>query len=64
NVGCNIYYPKPLHIQECFNELGYKTGDLPISEELAEKVISIPIYSELSEEQQDYVINSIRSFYQ
>ena len=63
-IGCAIYYPKPLHIQECFEELGYKEGDLPISEELAKKAISIPIYTELPEEHQLFVIQKIKEFYQ
>ncbi len=62
-IGCAIYYPKPLHIQECFEELGYKEGDLPVSEEVAKKVLSIPIYSELPQEQQLFVIEKIKEFY-
>jgi len=63
NIGCAVYYPKPLHIQECFSNLGYKKGDLPIAEEVSQNVISIPIYSEITEEQQDYVIKNIKEFY-
>jgi dTDP-4-amino-4,6-dideoxygalactose transaminase len=63
-IGCNIYYPKALHLQECFSYLNYKKGDFPISEEATERVLSIPIYSEISREQQDYVISTIRKFYQ
>jgi dTDP-4-amino-4,6-dideoxygalactose transaminase len=63
DIGCAIYYPKPLHLQECFSYLNYKKGDFPISEELSKKVLSIPVYSELSDQQQNYVINSIRNFY-
>ena len=62
NVGCAVYYPKPLHVQECFANLGYKSGDLPIAEEIAQKVISIPIYSELTENMQDFVIKKIQEF--
>ena len=64
NVGCAVYYPKPLHVQECFANLGYKSGDLPIAEEIAQKVISIPIYSELTENMQDFVIKKIQEFYE
>jgi dTDP-4-amino-4,6-dideoxygalactose transaminase len=63
NVGCAVYYPKPLHLQDCFSYLNYKKGDFPIAEEMAKKVISIPIYSEISKEQQDYVIEKIKEFY-
>ncbi len=63
NIGCAVYYPKPLHVQECFANLGYKIGDLPIAEKIAQKVISIPIYSELTENMQDFVVEKIREFY-
>jgi dTDP-4-amino-4,6-dideoxygalactose transaminase len=63
NIGCAIYYPKPLHIQECFSYLGYKMGNMPIAEELADKVISIPVYPELTQIQQNYIIDTIRKFY-
>lgn len=63
NIGCAVYYPRPLHIQKCFSELEYKKGDLPNAENIAKKVISIPIYSEISNEQQNYVISKIKEFY-
>ncbi len=62
-IGCAIYYPLPLHLQECFSELGGKKGDCPVAEELSGKVISIPIYPELSTAQMDYVTEAIRNFY-
>ena len=62
-IGCAVYYPLPLHLQECFSSLGYKKGDLKVSEEIADKVLSIPIYSELSDEQKKYVCDSIIEFY-
>ncbi|MDD3049950.1 MAG: DegT/DnrJ/EryC1/StrS family aminotransferase [Candidatus Cloacimonetes bacterium] len=62
-IGCAIYYPKPLHLQECFSYLNYKEGDFPVSENTANKVISIPIFSELTKEQQDYIISTIKKFY-
>lgn len=62
-IGCAVYYPLPLHLQECFSELGYKEGDLPISEAMAQKVLSIPIYPELTQEMKDYVVESIKEFY-
>jgi dTDP-4-amino-4,6-dideoxygalactose transaminase len=63
NIGCAVYYPKPLHIQDCFSKLGYKKGDMPVAEQISQKVISIPIFSEITKEQQDYVIEKIREFY-
>jgi len=63
-IGCSVYYPLPLHLQECFAELGYKQGDMPVSEMLAQRVLSIPIYPELTDEQKLYVCDSIKEFYQ
>ncbi len=63
-IGCAVYYPRPLHLQECFAHLNYQKGDFPISEILSGKVLSIPIFSELKREQQDHVIKKIREFYQ
>lgn len=62
-VGCAVYYPLSLHEQECFESLGYHTGDLPISEAMAKRVLSIPIFPELSLEQKTYVVNKIKEFY-
>lgn len=62
-VGCAVYYPLPLHLQECFADLGYKAGDFPVAEELAKKVLSIPIYPELTQEMQQYVVDSIKEFF-
>lgn len=62
-IGNAVYYPLPLHLQECFADLGGKENDCPVAEEMAKKVISIPIFPELTTEQQDYVIGKIREFY-
>ena len=61
-IGNNIYYPIPLHLQECFEYLGYKKGDFPVAERIANEIISIPIYSELSQVQLDYVAQTLNSF--
>ena len=63
DIGCAIYYPKPLHLQECFAELGYNEGDLPVAERASRQVLSIPIYPELTEAQKLYVFDAIRDFY-
>lgn len=63
DIGCAVYYPLPLHLQECFKELEYKEGDMPNSELLAGKVLSIPIYPELTDAQKEYVCQTIKSYY-
>ncbi len=62
-VGTSIFYPLSLHEQECFSYLGHKRGDFPVSEKAAREVLALPMFPELTEEQQDYVIASIREFY-
>ena len=62
-IGSAIFYPKPLHLQECFKDLGYKQGDLPVTEKICEEVLSLPIYAELSKEQIEYVAQNIIKFY-
>ncbi len=61
-VGTGVYYPRPLHLQECFDYLGYKKGDLPESEKAAEKTLALPIYPGLSPEQQEYVVKQIKNW--
>lgn len=61
-IGSEVYYPVPLHLQQCFAGLGYQQGDFPVSEEAAASVISVPVYPELSAAQQRYIIESIADF--
>lgn len=62
HIGCEIYYPMALHQQECLSYLGYRTGDFPASENAAGQVLALPIYPELSADQQRRVIQSCASF--
>ena len=62
-IGTAIYYPIPLHLQQCFAYLGYKQGAFPESERASKEVLSLPVYPELSQSQQDEVIAAVRSFF-
>ncbi len=61
-IGSAIYYPVPLHLQECFAELGYQPGSLPATEQAAAEVLSVPIYAELTVSGQDRTIQAIAEF--
>ena len=59
HIGCAIYYPRPLHLQQCFQYLGYQAGDLPETELVTNECLALPIFSELHETQQETVIRGI-----
>jgi len=61
-VGAALHYPVPLHLQKCFASLGHEAGDFPVAERAARECLSLPIYPELTEAQQDYVAASVKSF--
>ncbi len=62
-IGYSIYYPMPLHMQKCFNYLGYKEGDFPIAEKVSKEVIALPIYPEIKKDEVEYVCETILQYY-
>jgi dTDP-4-amino-4,6-dideoxygalactose transaminase len=62
NIGTVIHYPIPPHLQKAYAELGYRAGDFPIAEKIANQTLSIPLYPGLEEQEQSYIIDKIKSF--
>ena len=62
-IGCGVYYPLPLHLQPCFSYLGYKQGDLPVAERASARVLALPVFPGLTEEQQGYVTKAVVGFF-
>lgn len=62
NIPCNIYYPIPVHLQKGYSNLGFKQGDLPLTESLCKSVISLPIHTEFEEDQLELITNTVKEF--
>ena len=62
-IGTSVYYPKPLHLQKCFEHLGYKEGDFPVSERISKQILALPMHPDFTDDEVDYVCSVIRDFY-
>ena len=62
-IGSEVYYPLPMHLQNCYQDLGHRKGSFPLSEQAAQEVLSLPVYAELTEAQQSYVVEMMAEYY-
>jgi dTDP-4-amino-4,6-dideoxygalactose transaminase len=62
-IGTEVYYPVPLHRQECLSTFGYREGDFPIAERACRELLALPVYPELNEDQQHYVVDTVKEWF-
>ncbi|HPK06421.1 MAG TPA: DegT/DnrJ/EryC1/StrS family aminotransferase, partial [Aminivibrio sp.] len=62
-IVSRVYYPVSLHLQKCFSFLGYSEGDFPVSEQLSRETLALPVFPELTMEEQERIVSAIRRFY-
>jgi dTDP-4-amino-4,6-dideoxygalactose transaminase len=62
DIATGLHYPLPLHLQQAYAHLGYKEGDFPVTEEVASRLLSLPMFPELTREQIEYVAKSVKEF--
>lgn len=62
-IGTSVYYPKPLHLQKCFEYLGHKEGDFPVTEKMCKQILALPIYPELRDDEVSSICEAIKEFY-
>jgi dTDP-4-amino-4,6-dideoxygalactose transaminase len=63
-IEARVYYPVPMHLQDCYRDLGYKKGDFPVSERVAGEALAIPIYPELKEDDRKLVAGAIKEAFE
>ena len=63
-IPAMIYYPKPLHIQPAYSYLGFKAGDFPVAESCSKQVLSLPMHTEMDQDQMDFICETINAFFQ
>jgi dTDP-4-amino-4,6-dideoxygalactose transaminase len=61
-IATGVYYPIPLHLQKAYKELGYKDGDLPNAEYLSQRTFAIPLFPELTDEEKEYIVETLKEF--
>jgi dTDP-4-amino-4,6-dideoxygalactose transaminase len=64
NIGTGLHYPIPIHLQKAYAHLGYTAGSFPVAEKIAGEILSLPMYPQLRNEQQEHVINVLNEFYE